>query len=69
MERLASGNYMLTAVIQVKSEVDSTFVIPAFAAGRDLEVSPARVVTRVLLNSSKTQVVGQAVLVVERASK
>ena len=68
MERLASGNYMLTAVIQVKSEVDSTFVIPAFAAGRDLEVSPARVVTRVLLNSSKTQVVGQAVLVVERAS-
>ena len=69
IERLASGNYLLTAVIQVKSEVDSTIVIPAYTAGRDLEAPPTRVLTRVLLNSSKTQVVGQAVLVVERSSK
>lgn len=66
MERQASGNYLLTAVIQVKSEVDSTIVIPAYAAGRDLEVSPSRLVTRVLLNPAKTQILGQAVLVVER---
>jgi len=69
VERLASGNYLLTAVIQVKSEVDSTISIPAFTAGRDLEVAPVRVVTRILLNASKTQVIGQAVLVVEKASK
>lgn len=69
VERLASGNYLLTAVVQVKSEVDSTISIPAYSAGRDLEVAPARVVTRILLNASKTQVIGQAVLVVERAPK
>lgn len=69
VERLTSGSYLLTAVIQVKSEVDSPISIPAFSAGRDLEVSPVRVVTRLLLNSSKTQVLGQAVLVVERSSK
>ena len=69
IERLASGNYLLTAVIQVKSEVDSTIAIPAYTAGRDLEVAPVRVITRILLNASKTQVVGQAVLVVEKASK
>ena len=69
VERLASGDYLLTAVIQVKSEVVSTISIPAYTAGRDLEVAPARVVTRILLNASKTQVIGQAVLVVERGSK
>lgn len=69
IERLASGNYLLTAVIQVESEVESTISIPAYSYGRDLEVAPSRVITRVLLNASKTQVVGQAVLVVERASK
>lgn len=68
-ERLASGNYLLTAVIQVKSEVVSSISIPAYTAGRDLDVAPVRVVTRILLNASKTEVIGQAVMVVERDSK
>jgi len=68
-ERLVSGNYMVTAVVQVKSEVETTIVIPASADGRDLEVPPARVVTRILLNPSKTQVLAQAVQVIEKASK
>lgn len=68
-ERLVSGNYMLTVVIQVKSEVESTIVIPASNNGRDLEVQPSRVVTRILLNSSKTQILAQAVQVVEKVSR
>jgi RNA polymerase sigma factor (sigma-70 family) len=55
-ERLVSGNYLLTAVIQVKSAVETTIVIPASASGQDLSVLPSRVVTRVVLNPSKTQV-------------
>ena len=69
IERLVSGNYMLTAVIQVKSEVETTIVIPASTDGRDLEVPPSRVVTRILLNPSKTQILAQAVQVIEKATK
>ena len=69
VERLVSGNYMLTAVIQVKSEVETTIVIPASTDGRDLEVPPSRVVTRILLNPSKTQILAQAVQVIEKATK
>jgi len=68
-ERLVSGNYLITAVVQVKSEVETTIVIPASADGRDLEVPPSRVITRILLNPSKTQVLAQAVQVIERVSK
>lgn len=64
-ERLVSGNYLLTAIIQVKSAVETTIVIPASAGGRDLSVVPSRVITRVELNPSKTEVVAQAVQVVE----
>ena len=69
VERLVSGNYILTAVIQVKSEVETTIVIPASADGRDLDVPPSRVVTRILLNPSKTQILAQAVQVIEKVAK
>jgi RNA polymerase sigma factor (sigma-70 family) len=68
-ERLVSGNYLLTAVVQVRSEVKTTIVIPASANGRDLEVPPSRVVTRILLNPAKTQILAQAVQVIEKESK
>jgi hypothetical protein len=67
-ERLVSGNYLLTAVIQVKSAIETTIVIPAAAGGRDLEVLPSRVVTRVVMNPSKSQVVAQAVQVIEKGA-
>ena len=69
VERLMSGNYLLTAVIQVKSEVETTIMIPASAEGRDLEVLPSRVITRILLDATKTKILGQAVQVVEKVSK
>ena len=67
-ERLVSGNYLLTAIIQVKSAVETTIVIPASAGGQDLSVLPSRVVTRVVLNPSKTQVLAQAVQVIEKGT-
>jgi RNA polymerase sigma factor (sigma-70 family) len=69
VQRLVSGNYLLTAVIQVKSEVETTIVIPASADGRDLEVPPSRVITRILLNPAKTQILAQAVQVIEKVAK
>jgi len=69
VERLVSGNYLLTAVIQVKSEVETTIVIPASTDGRDLEVLPSRVITRIVLSPTKTQILAQAVQVIEKGSK
>jgi hypothetical protein len=65
-ERLVSGNYLLTAVIRVESPIETTILIPAAAGGRDLEVLPSRVVTRVVLNPNKSQILAQAVQVIEK---
>jgi hypothetical protein len=68
-ERLMSGNYLVTAIIKVESEVDSTVVIPASAYGRDLLQAPRQVITRLVLNPGKTQILAQAIQVVERVGK
>jgi RNA polymerase sigma factor (sigma-70 family) len=65
-ERLVSGNYLLTAVIRVESPIETTILIPAAAGGRDLEVLPSRVVTRAVLDPSKSQILAQAVQVIEK---
>lgn len=67
-ERLVSGNYLLTAVIQVKSLIESPIAIPASAGGVDFEVAPTRVITRIVLDSSKTRILAQAVQVIENGS-
>jgi len=68
-ERLLSGDYLVTAIIKVESEVDSSIVIPANASGRDLLTAPRQVITRLVLNSGKTQILSQAVYVVEKGVK
>jgi RNA polymerase sigma factor (sigma-70 family) len=68
-ERLLSGNYLLTAIIKVESEVETSVVIPASASGRDLLQAPRQVVTRLVLNPGKTQILAQAVYVVEKGVK
>lgn len=67
--RLADRNYLLTAQITVQSEVDSPIRITAKANGRDLELAPSRLVIRLLLDSSKTMVLSQAVYVIESEQK
>ncbi len=68
-ERLLSGNYLVTAIIKVESEVETSVVIPASASGRDLLQAPRQVVTRLVLNPGKTQILAQAVYVVEKGVK
>jgi len=68
-ERLLSGNYLVTAVIKVESEVDTPIVIPATAFGRDLLQAPRQVITRLVLNPGKTQILAQAIYVVEKGVK
>jgi hypothetical protein len=64
-----SGNYLVTAIIKVESEVETPVVIPATASGRDLLQSPRQVITRLVLNPGKTQILAQAVYVVEKGAK
>jgi len=68
-ERLLSGDYLVTAIIKVESEVETPVVIPASASGRDLNLAPKQVITRLVLNSGKTQILSQAVYVVEKGVK
>ena len=64
-KRLPGGRYLFTAHIAVDSEVDSLIRVASEANGRDLEVAPKEVVTRILLDRKKLEVLAQAVYVVE----
>jgi RNA polymerase sigma factor (sigma-70 family) len=68
-ERLLSGDYLVTAIIKVESEVQTSIVIPASASGRDLTQAPKQVITRLVLNPGKTEILSQAIYVVEKGAK
>jgi RNA polymerase sigma factor (sigma-70 family) len=68
-ERLLSGNYLVTALIKVESEIETPVAIPAAANGRDLLQAPRQVMTRLVLNPGKTQILAQAIYVVEKGAK
>ena len=68
-ERILSGDYLVTAIIKVESEVEMVGRIPATAFGRDLLQAPRQVITRLVLNPGKTQILAQAVYVVEKGVK
>ena len=68
-ERLLSGDYLVTAIIKVESEVETSIVIPATASGRDLVQAPKQVITRLVLNQGKTEILSQAIYVVEKGAK
>jgi len=66
---MLSGDYLVTAIIKVESEVETPIAIPASASGRDLQVAPKQVITRLVLNQGKTQILAQSVYVVEKGVK
>jgi len=68
-ERLLSGEYLVTAIIKVESEVESSIVISATASGRDLAQAPKQVITRLVLNPGNTDILSQAIYVVEKGAK
>jgi RNA polymerase sigma factor (sigma-70 family) len=67
--RQMSGNYLFTAYIAVESVIDTSIKITAAANGRDLAAAPRQVITRLVLDPSKTQVLAQAIYVVERGAR
>lgn len=63
-----NGNYLLTAYIAVESELETALSIKSAANGRDLAEAPKRLITRLVLDSNRTQVLAQAVYVIEKGA-
>jgi len=63
IERLASGNYLLTAIMMVDSAAKTAVKVPTSTSGTDLSSAPEFVSTKVLLDPTKTKILAQAVLV------
>ncbi len=58
--RLSNGNYLLTATLYIDSTVDSALFVPA-TGGLDVDAIPNEITTRILLNSSKSSILAQAI--------
>jgi len=58
--RLSNGNYLLTATLYIDSTVDSPLFVPA-TGGLDVDAIPSEITTRIILNSSKSSILAQAI--------
>ena len=63
IDRLANGQFLITATFTLGYLNESDFVIPTGSRGYDLADAPASITTRILMNAGKTQVLAQAVQV------
>jgi hypothetical protein len=66
VDRLANGNYLITATFNIGYLNTTDFVMPTGKRGYDLVDAPKTITTRVLLNSGKTTVLAQAVQVINK---
>jgi hypothetical protein len=64
-KRLPGGRYLFTAYITVESEAASLIRVASEANGRNLEIAPQEVITRIVLDRNMSEVLAQAVYVVE----
>jgi hypothetical protein len=60
ISRLSNGNYLLTDTIYIDSTVDSALFVAA-TGGLDVDAIPYEVTTRIILNSSKSTILAQAI--------
>jgi RNA polymerase sigma factor (sigma-70 family) len=60
ISRLSNGNYLLTATIYIDSTVDSALFVAA-TGGLDVDAIPNEISTRIILNSSKSSILAQAI--------
>jgi RNA polymerase sigma factor (sigma-70 family) len=58
--RLSNGNYLLTATLYIDSTVDSPLFVAA-TGGLDVDAIPGQITTRIILNSSKSSILAQAI--------
>jgi RNA polymerase sigma factor (sigma-70 family) len=66
VDRLANGQYLVTAKINVGYLNPTSFSIATGNRGYDLFDAPKSITTRILLNSGKSQILAQAVQVLEK---
>ena len=60
ISRLSSGNYLLTGTLYIDSTVDSALFM-ASTGGLDVDAIPNEITTRIILDSSKSTILAQAV--------
>jgi RNA polymerase sigma factor (sigma-70 family) len=60
ISRLSNGNYLLTATIYIDSTVDSALFVAA-TGGLDVNAIPNEISTRIILDSSKSSILAQAI--------
>jgi len=58
--RLSNGNYLLTATLYIDSTIDSPLFV-ATTGGLDVDAIPSQITTRIILNSSKSSILAQAI--------
>lgn len=63
IDRLANGQYLITATFNIGYLNESDFIIATGNRGYDLADAPKSITTRILMNAGKTQVLAQAVQV------
>ena len=60
ISRLSNGDYLLTATLYIDSTIDSPLFVPA-TGGLDVDAIPNEITTRIILNSSKSSILAQAI--------
>ncbi len=66
--RLSNGNYLLTSTLYIDSTVDSALFVAA-TGGLDVDSIPNEITTRIILNSSKSSILAQAIKIGARGVK
>ena len=66
IERLPNGQHLITATINIGYLKTTNFSIPTGNRGYDLTDAPQSITTRILLNAGKSQILAQAVQVLEK---
>jgi RNA polymerase sigma factor (sigma-70 family) len=66
VERLSNGQYLITATLAIGYLKTSDFSVPTGSRGTDLLDAPQSITTRILLNAGKSQILAQAVQVLEK---
>jgi len=68
VSRLPNGNYLLTATLYIDSTIDS-FLYVAATGGLDVDAIPNEITTRIILDSSKSSILAQAIQISARGVK
>jgi RNA polymerase sigma factor (sigma-70 family) len=66
IERLPNGQHLVTATFNLGYLKTSDFNVPTGNRGYDLGDAPKSITTRILLNSGKSQIIAQAVQILEK---